>query len=65
MEIPVFDGDGDGVETVTIPIINDNALECIEFFNLQLFTPLDFVEFTLNNATVTISSDDGEMIIVV
>ena len=53
------------METIDIPIINDDALECIEFFYLQLITPLDFVEFTTNNATVTILSDDGEMIIVV
>jgi hypothetical protein len=58
VRIPVFAGSGDGVETIDIPIINDDALECIEFFYLQLITPLDFVEFTTNNATVTILSDD-------
>ena len=59
--IPEFDSDG--VESIDIEIINDNDLECTDFFNLQLFTPLDFVDFSLNNATVTISSEEGEMIV--
>ena len=51
------------VQTVLIPILNDECLENEEDFNVTLTTEMDCVQLDDDRLTITIVDDDSEFIL--
>ena len=59
----LFNENTDTVQTVLIPILNDECLENEEDFNVTLTTEMDCVQLDDDMLTITIVDDDSEFIL--
>ena len=59
----LFNENTDTVQTVLIPILNDECLENEEDFNVTLTTEMDCVQLDDDRLTITIVDDDSEFIL--
>ena len=56
----LFNDNTDSMQTVLVPILNDECLENDEDFNVTLTTTMDCVQLVDDHLTITIFDDDSK-----